>query len=409
MKRLWLLVIVPPLLLARAEAKDSKPKEEDETPAALQTSAGFKRGEAAFLAAKKTLLDEYYRKGLSEDDLYRAATLGLLNFVDPDLKRWNTLLSPDELKELHNSLKGEIVGVGVALRFSEETGYGEVLDVLPGTAAEKAGMKKNDLIVSVNGKLYKGLSIDALVKDIRGKAGEVVKMMALRGDKMLPFSLTRAVVTFDAVEWRTLPLGARQAGLLCIRSFTEKTPALVDQAFAHFEQAKAAAIVVDLRGNHGGSFEDALTVTERFVASGQTMVRLQMRAGESARVSKGTPRLLGLPLAVLVDDDTASGAELFAAALRDARHAAVIGKRTFGKGTVQRVDELPNGYGIKYTVGLFSTPSGRAIQQDGLVPDVEIEFDEVAIERVRSESEAQRRLSVDAPLRTALGLLAPKI
>lgn len=367
------------------------------------SGAAFTKGEASFQAARRTLVNEYYRKGLTDDEIFRAATMGLLQNLDPQLARWNTVLSPEELAELESSLKGEIVGVGVQLRFSKETGYGEVQDVLPGTAAEKAGLLGGDLIVSVNGKLYKGLAIEDLVKDIRGKIGDTVKMTVLRGDKLLPFSLVRSRVTFDSVDWRTLP--EQHAGVVFIRSFTEKTPALVDKAIASFEQDKATAIVVDLRGNQGGGFEEAITVSERFVENGKTIVRLQTRTGETQRVAKGTPKLAKLPLAVLVDEHTASGAELFAAALRDVRGATVIGKRTYGKGTVQRVDELPNGYGIKYTVGLFSTPGGKAIQSEGVVPDVEVDADDVLVERARAEKDPSRRLAGDPQLRTALGVL----
>ncbi len=405
------LTLVLMLLTMGARSEPKKPVEDEVVPAAV-SPALFTKGEDAFNAAKKTLLSQYYRAGLTEDELYRAATVGLLQYVDPALRRWNTLLSPAEVKELLSSLKGEIVGVGIALNFSTETGYGEVLDVLPQTAAEKAGVRAGDLIVSVNGKLYKGLTLDDLVRDIRGKVGDVVKLTALRGDKLLPFALTRARVTFDAVDWNTLPLApegaasAKVAGVLFIRSFTEKTPALVEKALVEFEQVKTAAVVIDLRGNHGGSFEDALTVTEHFVVTGKTMVRLQMREGEQSRVSKRTPHLASVPLAVLVDDDTASGAELFAAALRDSRGATIVGQRTFGKGTLQRVEELPNGYGIKYTVGLFSTPGGKAIQTDGLVPDVEVQGDEAVIERSRGEKDPKRRVAMDGQLRTALGLLS---
>jgi carboxyl-terminal processing protease len=182
----------------------------------------------------------------------------------------------------------------------------------------------------------------------------------------------------------------------------------VDRAIAEFESAKVNAIVVDLRENHGGSFEDAITVSERFVTAGQTIVRVQMRSGETARVSKGAPKLASVPISVLVGKETASGAELFAAALRDARGATVIGKRTFGKGTLQSVEVLPNGYGIKFTVGLFSTPNGKAIQTDGLIPDVEVDGDDVSIFRTSADADITRVIAADPPLRTTLSLLFSK-
>ena len=126
------------------------------------------------------MLDEYYAAGLTEDDMYRAAARGMLERVDPKMKKWNKLLPPSELAFMRTDMKGELVGVGVQIKFESDTGWSDVLGVIAGSPAEKAGLMGGDKIVSVNGKLYKGMSTRDVVSDIRGKAGDTVTLTIYR-------------------------------------------------------------------------------------------------------------------------------------------------------------------------------------------------------------------------------------
>jgi carboxyl-terminal processing protease len=197
-------------------------------------------------------------------------------------------------------------------------------------------------------------------------------------------------------------------GELAIGSFTAKTVPAIQAALDDFSAAHVHAIVVDLRGNQGGSFDDAVHAAELFIPNGAPIVTLERREGKKETISsKGTPPMASLPIVVLVNQDTSSSAELLAGALSEERHARTVGTRTFGKWSVQSLDEIGNGYAIKYTTALFHTPSGKTYDGVGLTPDVEVDVDHQQVERVMYITDPVARLAADAQLRTALSLLKP--
>lgn len=367
----------------------------------------FTNGAKAFNEVRDALLKGYYAEGLTEDDVYRAATAGMLEKLEPHMAKYNKLLSPREVAEIKNDLKGEVVGVGVHIQFDEKSGYADVLGTLPGSPSEKAGLMAGDKIVTVNGKLYKGMRMTDVVADIRGKAGDPVTLSVLRGDKLVSFTVVRDRVSYDS------PLHAvfDKVGYLRIPSFTEKTPAAVRASLVELEKAGAKSLVIDLRQSPGGSFERALETASLFLPDGAPVVTLKHRGKpDEVHTSKSNPKeplvMANAPLAVLIDHGTASGAELLAAALQEStRHARLVGSRTHGKWSVQWLDDLPNGYAYKYTVSLFKTPSGKTYEGVGLAPDVELTVDEATLARANA-AKPEARLAIDSPLRTAKELLS---
>jgi carboxyl-terminal processing protease len=379
----------------------SQSEEEEEQPAPREK---FEGGEKSFSAVRSAMLKKYYREGLTEDDLYRAAVRGMLEYADPAMHKWNKLLTPTALADLHVDLKGEIVGVGVAIKFEKETGHSDVVGVIPNSPAEKAGLLAGDKIVSVNGKLYKGMTIRDVVDDIRGKVGESVSLTVLRGAGLLTFTPAREVVTYDPVEQMDLP---DALFYVHVRSFTSKTPVLLRAALEQGKSRGVRGVVIDVRENQGGSFDDAVASAELLVPHGAGIAALEKRGEKaSAIVSKGEPLVnAGAPMVVLVDHATSSGAELLAGALQESAHATVVGQRTFGKWSVQNVEELSNGYGVKYTVATFATPSGRSFANTGLPPDVEVDMSEDQVGKAQTVLDPKARLEQDVQLRTGVALL----
>jgi carboxyl-terminal processing protease len=383
-------------------ATPSAPASMDE-PFVVQTEK-FGDPQKAFGAAKDALLTKYYAAGLTEEDVYRAAVRGMVEDVDARMHKWNKLLSPSELAEIETDLSGEIVGIGVSIRFDDPTGHIEVLGTMAGSPAEKAGLLAHDTIVSVNGKVFRGKPLLAAVHELRGKSGDPVTLSVLRDDKLLPFTIARAPVQIQEVR-HSLVDGV---GDLQIEMFTAKTVPAVRAALEDFAGGHVRAIALDLRGNHGGSFDDAVHVAELFLPVGAPIVTLERREGKEETIAaKGSPSLPPLPLVILVNQDTSSSAELLAGALSEDLHARVVGMRTFGKWTVQSIDELGNGYAIKYTTALFHTPSGKSYEGVGLTPDVEVDADRQQVERAGFLTDPVARLAADAQLRTALSLLKP--
>jgi carboxyl-terminal processing protease len=382
----------------------------------------FEGGAKAFAHVKDALLKGYFSgaspassaaaaadaNALTEDDLYRAAVRGMLEHVDPKMRKWNKLLSPSDLAEMRRDLKGELVGVGVQIKFDQDTGYTDVLGLVPGSPAEKAGIVAGDLIVSVNGKLYKGSALMDVVRDIRGKAGEKVTLTVLRGDKLVSITVTREVLSYDAVSSFITSDGI---GYVRIRGFNEKTVPMLKGALTDLGNKGAKALVLDLRDNQGGLFDAAVSSADLLLPQGTGIVTLKKRGQKDETfAAKGSPLLSTLPMAVLVDGQTSSGAELLTAALQEGRHATVVGVRTFGKWTLQSVDdELGNGYAAKYTIGVFQSPSGRSFQGVGLTPDVEVTMDEKAAHKAMEITDPEKRLAADAQLRTAATMIRGRV
>jgi carboxyl-terminal processing protease len=366
----------------------------------------FPDGAAQFAHVKDILAKSYYSGDVSDDDLYRGAVQGMLEHVDPKASKWNTVLSPTEVAELKTDLKGEIVGVGVSITsFDANTGYSDVGGVVPGSPAERAGMQAGDVVVSIDGKLYRGHPQIDVIRAIRGKVGETVTLVVLRGDKLLTMPIKRDVVAFSPVQEMMLP---GSVGYVHLHGFSERTTPAFAAALDDVSKKGARALVIDLRDNPGGSFDQAVAVASLLVPEGTVVATLKRRGGVTEPVTaKGTksPVLGNVPMTVLVDHGTSSSAELLAAALEEDRHADVIGSKTFGKWTVQQLEDLSNGWAIKYTTALFTSPSGRAFEGTGLVPDVEVDMEEKAQKAAMLVTDPDKRLAADAPLRTALQIL----
>ncbi len=363
----------------------------------------FHDGKEAFQMVRQALLKKYYRGNLTEDDLYRAAVQGMLENVDPGMRSWNKLLPPEEIAELHRDLSGELVGVGVEIRFEQESGISDVLGLVPGSPAEKAGLLEGDKILDVNGKFYKGLTLRDVVADIRGKAGETVRLTVLRGDKLVTFDVRREHLTYESVIHAVLP---GLVGYLGIRLFNEGTAAALRTALSDIERQRVKALVVDLRHNEGGLFDKAVESAGLFLKKDTPIVRVQHRSGpEEVLTAQGEPVLGEVPVCLLVNHSTSSGAELFTGALREGRKAQVIGQKTFGKWSAQTLEDLPNGYAMKYTTSLFRTPGGKSYEGVGLVPDVEVPMDDKEVERAQRLSSVERRLAADPQLRTAVNIV----
>ncbi len=393
-------------------AKPPSAPETPTSPAELATlsSAPFTGGEQAFRTIRETLRDKYYRAGLTDDELYRAAVAGMLQLLEPQLSAWNKLMSPEELRELHSDMQGSIVGIGVEIRFERDSGISDVLSVIPGSPAARAGLRDGDKILTVGGKLYRGKSLQDVVGDLRGKPGEVVNLTALRGGEVLSLAIRRERVTYDQVKVLFLP---GDMGYVFIRQFTASTPTVLATALRDLAAKRVRALVIDLRGNQGGLLDKALSSAELFLKAGTPITQLRHRGGERETLSsKASSPVFGLPIAVLIDHETASSAELLAGALHEGSGAHLIGGRTYGKGTVQRVEELPNGYAYKYTASHFLLPSGEAIEGRGLSPDIEVSLAlpdgqsyERQLSRVQHISDGEERLRLDAPLRAAVHVL----
>lgn len=363
----------------------------------------FGDADKSFRAARELLLSSYVDDTLTEADLMRAAVAGML--AGAGGRPWDKLMSPAELAEMKVELSGETVGIGVEIKFDGDSGTTLVTGVIPGAPAEKAGLAGGDRILKIDGRSYKGRELRDVVYAIRGTAGSKVTLTVLRDDRILEKQVVRGALSWSPVSELQLPGGV---ALVAIRGFNDKTPALLREALARVAAARPRALVVDLRADEGGLVERTVEAASLLIPAGKPLAFIRKRGGrEEPLLSRGAPVLGGLPTAVLVDQDTASSAELLAGALKTHLSARLVGKRTRGKWNMQTIEELPNRWAIKFTVGVFKSAGGELLDGKGLEPDVEVELPAGALEKARRIADPATRLAADAPLRAAVSLLRP--
>ena len=277
-----------------------------------------------------------------------------------------SFLTPANLAAEQGALSGNYVGIGVNLGAAA---HGALIGtVFPGSPAAKAGLKAGDVIRAVNGTSIAGVTIDRIVTMMQGPSGSSVRL-AIKPATGAARSVTlvRTSVTIPVVSWRIVP-GTHVADIELDQFSTGATAALVkvlDAAHA----AGATGLVLDLRGNPGGYLGEAVGVASQFLASGNVLLTQDAAGGRTPTPVQAGGVALTIPLAVIVDQDTASSAEIVAAALQDAHRATLVGEKTFGTGTILGQFMLDDGSALRIGTSEWLTPSGRSIWHDGLVPD----------------------------------------
>jgi carboxyl-terminal processing protease len=359
----------------------------------------FADAKRAFDEARAQLLKEYVDDTLSEADLYRAAVAGMLRGAAG--RKWDKLLSPGEYAELMGDLGGEMVGIGVEIKFEEDTGNILIVGIVPGSPAEKAELHSGDRILKIDGRSFKGLQLRDAVYGIRGKAGQPVTLTLLREDRILTRTVVRAPLVWAPVSSTLLP---GNLALVAIKSFTNKTPGLLKAALEKL--GKPRGLVVDLRFNEGGNFDRVVECAGMLLPKGKLVATVVKRGGGEEPLKTTTdPSVSGVPMVVLINGSTASGAEILAGALKEEGGFRLVGKKTLGKWNLQKIAPLPNKYAIKYTIALLQTPRGELLDGKGLDPDLEVDFEETAAEKAMHIQDAAQRLKADPQLRAAAQLL----
>jgi carboxyl-terminal processing protease len=285
-------------------------------------------------------------------------------------------LTPEEYRVLASDTRGRFGGVGVEIDVRD--GWLTVTSVFPNSPARRANIQVGDRFVSMDGVRARDLPIEEAVRRMRGEPGTEVRVTLRRADDApaIEATLRREIIEVDAVEGRLLSDGLLYVRLRVFQeTVARELGAVLDQATAQSaEQGGLSGLLLDLRDNPGGLLDQAVLVADEFLDTG-AIVSTRGRGGRQLAVAEarriGTRPLF--PIVVLVNGFTASAAEIVAGALQDHRRAVLVGTRTFGKGSVQNVIELPDASALKLTIARYYTPKGRSIQAEGIEPDVAIE------------------------------------
>jgi carboxyl-terminal processing protease len=278
-------------------------------------------------------------------------------------------LDPAALATFQRGDSGHYAGVGI---HAGVIGANVVLDrVTSGGPAARANLHPGDMVVSANGNQLRGLALEGALKKIRGPIGTTVVLKVRRGKTTRTLTLRRAEVTAQIVSYKVRAVAGQRVGYIQVLDFSRDVGQQTRAAIKKLTAKHVSQVVLDLRGNGGGLVDEAVALTSVFVHNGTAVFTEsgQHIDSKTYRTQKA-PADLSTPLAVLVDKETASSAEIVTGALRDAHRATVVGTKTFGKGVIQDLVPLKGGGALKYTMAEYLTPSGQHVDHRGITPDV---------------------------------------
>jgi carboxyl-terminal processing protease len=281
-------------------------------------------------------------------------------------------LTASEGKRLNEDISGSFYGIGTMLREDKKLKRPKVFGLVKGAPAEKAGVKREDLILTVDGKDTTGKSTDVVVTWIRGKDGTQVELRVSRpGEKKeLTFKITREKIMIPELETELID---GRFGYLKVLNFSDGIGRKVRAAVADLKRKGAQGFILDLRNNPGGLLSEAVDVASVFINDG-SIVSYQTKGHDRISESAKGGAETDLPLVVLVNGASASSSEIVAGALKDRGRATLVGGKTYGKGSIQKLYQLDNKGDVKLTVSLYYLPNGESIDGNGVAPDVVVEF-----------------------------------
>ena len=316
-----------------------------------------------------------YVEDVPDEKLVEGAINGMLSELDPH----SSFLTKDMLREMQVETEGKFGGLGIEV--TTEDGFIKVVSPIEGTPADKAGLQAGDLVIGINGSPTKDLSLMEAVKRMRGEPGSDITLKVVREGFEQPreFTITRDIIRIESVKSRMLEPGI---GYIRILQFQENTGSKVEQAVTDL-RGKAEngldGVVLDLRNNPGGVLSAAVETADIFIRDGKIVyTKGRVKRSQMTMRAEAGDGLEGAPMAVLVNDGSASASEIVAGAIQDHKRGVVLGTTTFGKGSVQSILEMSDGSGLKLTTARYYTPDGRSIQAKGIEPDIMVEPLEVS-------------------------------
>lgn len=306
--------------------------------------------------------NRYKNKIKTSDDTYLALNTMLASLDDP----YSKFLSKSEFKVQTDNIDSKAKGIGINI--ASYSGKIYIANVLKNTPADFAGLKRGDLILKIDDFNIKGKSLFQAIQHLKGPVGTNVVITVLRGEKELTKKIKREEININNVEYKKLD---KNIGYIRLSSFISKdTPKYLIGALENLKDTKG--LVLDLRGNKGGLFQNAIFSANLFLQNGYIVHVLDNKGNLNSYSADKNTCVYFAPLIILADNESASAAEILAGALKDNKRAKIVGTKTFGKGLVQKVYPLPNETGINLTVGRYITPSGKSINKKGIKPDFKV-------------------------------------
>ncbi|MBD5458683.1 MAG: S41 family peptidase [Lachnospiraceae bacterium] len=326
----------------------------------------------AKLEAIEEVIGKYYyqEEDINTDDMIEGMYAGIVDSLgDP----YSVYYTAEEWKQMMQDTEGIYYGIGAYISLDKTTGFGKINGVIENTPAQDAGLRENDIIYEIDGESAQGLDLTEIVSRIKGEEGTTVHLTIYREGESdyLEMDVVRRQIESPTVNYEMLE---NDIGYIQITEFDDVTVNQFNEAMKEIQKADAAALILDLRSNPGGSLSAVVDISRQLLPEG-LIVYTEDRSGERVEYSCDGDHEIRIPLVVLVNGNSASASEILAGAIKDYEKGVLVGTTTFGKGIVQRILPLTDGTALKLTVSAYYTPKGNNIHNIGIEPDIVCEFD----------------------------------
>ena len=312
----------------------------------------------------------FYKDNIDEDLMREYAIKG---YVDGLGDPYSVYYNVEETKELLETTSGEFTGIGVSITQDPETKYVKIVNVYKDSPGEKAGLLADDIIYKVDGEDVTSLDIDQVASKIRGEEGTSVEIVVFRGANYEEFatSATRARIEIQSVEYE---MKEDNIGYIAVSAFEGTTTDQFKNAIVDLQDQGMRGLVIDLRNNPGGNLSTVVEMCDLILPKGIIVYTKTINDKEEYFYSDEDQKL-EIPIAVLINGNSASASEIFAGAIQDYEWGTIVGTTSFGKGIVQKLYQMPDGTCLKMTISEYFTPNGRNIHGIGIEPDVVVEYE----------------------------------
>ena len=339
------------------------------------------------------IIENYYYQDVEDQQLIDGIYAGLVEGLDDPYSQYYTA---EEYEDLMTTLTGNYAGIGAMLQKNIETGAVTITKVYEDSPAEKSGLKEGDYIVSADGHLATEDDLDKFVQYVRGEEGTDVQLVINREGEEFDVTCTRDTISTPTVAYQMLD---GNVGYIQVSQFAENTYDDFVAAYEDLEKQGMESVVFDMRNDGGGLVDSVVNMLDYLLPEGTVVYTLDKQEKREDFTSDAE-HFKDIPMVVLVNENTASAAEIFTGALRDFDYATIIGTTTYGKGVVQSTIPLDDGSAIKLTTQTYYTPSGECIHGTGITPDIELEYEFLGGE------EDEYSVDLDNQLQKALEVLS---
>ena len=317
-------------------------------------------------AIRQGLLSKDYT---SKEEAYVAIRAALQKLGDP----YTRFMNPQQYESLTSQTSGEVSGIGIRMQVNENTKRLTVIEAIDNSPALKAGLKSGDEILAIDGKSTLKMTVEDGSKLIRGQVGTSVSLDIERLGSKLKIKLTRAIIEVPTVRYTLKQEANRRVGYIRLQEFSSHAADQMHAAIRRGNSEKVDSYVLDLRGNPGGLLNASIEIARMWLNDGHIVKTVDRKGGSAQTTANGTA-MTKLPLAILVDGNSASASEILTGALKDNKRAVIVGSQTFGKALVQSVHELEDGSGLAVTIAHYYTPNGTDINHKGIAPDIKLDL-----------------------------------